>query len=510
MGIFDKFKGEVIGRTTKGFYFGHTEAEGENKAGLQNLDHYFEDYLGVLPKVSDEKFIFVGRKGAGKSAIAKFLKDSSDKEENSYADIIKFDEVELEYIVQRIPTDERENIELIIFEWLILVRLVKLFTKNDEAKQTREYTKFKAFIERNSGFIEIDKLHINEVVEKKKMEIGIEPLKQIFPLNIGKYIDVKKVKVPFYQFVNPLKDIIKEVIKYEVFKDKEYIILFDDLDVKFRVESEESKAKLLSLIRAAKNLNTTVFRNTKIKVLIFLRDDVKKALETSESDTSKIFSSYEIPLIWYDHHNFKISEDHVKLKHFANRRIKLNFEANNIPYNTSDPWGSLFINTGMSEEKSSFKHLIDYTFYRPRDIVLFLSEIGNNEYYYPIDNGHMRILIQKFIASNIKELKSELVIHFSDIEISNVFSALKKICGINDITREDALSILEEKLPNKDPQNVLDLLLGYSIFGYKDSEGRVYFNYRDNPDTVDFDKMFLTVHKSVFKYFYPDKNIELP
>lgn len=510
MGIFNKLKTENNkNQTTRGFYFGHTEAEGENKKGIQNLDNYFEDYLNVLPEIVNEKFIFIGRKGSGKSAIAKFLKDSCDKEKDSFADIIKFNDIELESIVQNIPIAERKNIELLIFEWLVLVRIVRLIVQSNCGVFTNEHKKFKDFLERNTGFAEIDKYHLNEIVEKRKLEISIDVLKHAFGSTIGKYFDAKKTKAPFYQFVNPLKEIVEKVLKYNVFKDQEFLILFDDLDIKFKADDNDSREKLLSLLRAVKNLNTTIFKNTQTKVLVFLRDDIKNVIETKDSDTSKLFSSYDISLNWYDHQNFRFDENQVNLKKFANKRIGLNFKSNNLLYNSDDPWNTLFDNDNSAyNSKSSFKFFIDYTFYRPRDIILFLSEIGNNDYVYPIDSKYFKLLIQKFVHANIKELKSEFSIHFSEIEIANLFLSLKRICNLGVATsKNNIMEIFREELPDQNPNKVIQLLLDYSILILKDSEDKLYFNYRDNNiETVNFDEMDLTIHKSIYKYFNPDRN----
>lgn len=510
MGVFSKIKGDSgTSSTTKGFYFGHTEAEGENKVGIQNLNNYFEDYLNVLPNIVNEKFIFIGRKGSGKSAIAKFLKDTCDKEDDSFADIIKFNDIELERIIQIIPNEDKKDIELLVFEWLILVRIARLLVKCDYGTYTSELKKINDFINRNAGFAEIDKYHINEIVDKKKLELSFDVLKHSFGSTIGKYFDAKRTKAPFYQFVNPLKEIIQKVLKFQCFEDLEFLILFDDLDIKFKSDSDESKEKLLSLLRATKNLNTTIFSGTKARVLIFLRDDIKNVLETKDSDSSKIFSSYDISLNWYNHQNFKIDENQVKLKQFANKRIGLNFKSNKIQYNLLDPWSTLFLEDSYAfYGKSSFKYFIDFTFYRPRDIVLFLSEIGNDDYEYPLSSKCFKVLIQKFIQSNVKELKSEFCIHFNELEITNLFSALKQLCNSgNTIKKDQALKVFSEKLKNQESQRVLELMLDYSILILKDNEDRLYFNYRNNNiETVDFDKMNMTLHKSIYKYFYPNMN----
>lgn len=507
MGIFDKSKKDPLNLTTKGFYFGHAEAEGENKRGTQNLDHYFEDYLSVLPELSDEKFIFVGRKGTGKSAIAKFIKDSSDKAVNSFCDLIKFNDIELEKIVQATPEEDKENIELLIFEWLILARLIRLFIKNDSAIYTNEFKKFKDFISRNAGFLEIDKYHITEIVQSKKLELQIDVLKHVFGSTIGKYINVKSVKAPFYKFVIPLKEIISKVLTYEVFQGKEFFILFDDLDIKFKADDPKATEKLLSLLRVAKELNTTLFKDSKVRVLIFLRDDIKKNLESKDSDTSKLFSSYQIQLNWYDHQNFKLNENQINLKRFINKRIKINFEANNIVFNQTDPWSSLFQEDEYHyQSKSSFKYILDSTFYRPRDLVLFLSAVGKEDYKYPLDFRITKLLLNKYIAESITELKSELSIHLTEAEIKKLFVVCKQISNRLNNTKEEIADLIKTQFLEIEKCNtIFFLLLNYSMLIYRDEvSGKLFFNYRENiQEFSELENMTFSIHKCLYNYFNP-------
>jgi hypothetical protein len=507
MGIFNKGLKESRRFTTKGFYFGHTEAEGENKAGSQNLDHYFEDYLNVLPRIADEKFIFVGRKGTGKSAIAKFIKDSSEIHNDSFCDLIKFNDIELEEIVQAIPRDNKEHVEVIVFEWLILVRLIRLFVKNVDAQQTREYEKLKNFIGRNAGFVEIDKYHITEIVEKKKLEVSIDVLKHVFGSAIGKYIDTKAIKAPFYQLVNPLKDIVKTILAYPVYQNKEYIILFDDLDIKFKSDDETCTDRLLNLLRAVKNLNTSIFKGSTVKTLVFLRDDIAEVLETKDSDGSKLFSSYEIYLSWYDHDSYKLNENQTNLKRFINKRISINFEANSIEYNKEDPWQSLFHPIPSTYDKTSFKYVLDCTFYRPRDLVLFLSAVGLEEYNYPIDYRILRSLLVKYVHSNVKELKSELSIHFNQIEVVKIFNVLKRLTyGYNNTKSEIENYIKAEFSDDVDVEKIFNYLLVYSFIIYRDpSSGKLFFNYRERSKfLISSENMTYSLHKCLYSYFNPE------
>ena len=78
MGILDNITKNTANYSTKSFYFGMPEAEGENREKQKPSD-YFEDYLEILSELKKGKFIFTGRKGSGKTAIAKYIKDQSDQ-----------------------------------------------------------------------------------------------------------------------------------------------------------------------------------------------------------------------------------------------------------------------------------------------------------------------------------------------------------------------------------------------------------------------------------------------
>lgn len=79
MGVFDKYlnkkrnKGDVCRPTTENFFIGSPEAESEATITPITLDQFFEDYLDILRQLNNEKFIVLGRKGSGKSAIGEHM-----------------------------------------------------------------------------------------------------------------------------------------------------------------------------------------------------------------------------------------------------------------------------------------------------------------------------------------------------------------------------------------------------------------------------------------------------
>jgi len=508
MGILDKFKNEQSNKkTTRGFYLGSPEAEGENKKGLQNFQNFFDDYLSILPQLENERFIFTGRKGSGKSAIAKYIKDTAEKTDGSFCDLIRLNDIEIEKLVQLDELNQFENKESVIFEWLILVRIIKLLIKNDSFKYVPEYDKLKKFIERNSGIVNIDKFQIKEVIEKKKLEVAFEVLKHI-NTNIGRAFDSKTVKAPFYKLINPLKEIVLKVIQYDVNKEKEFWLLFDDLDINFKANDKDSINRITELIRISKIYNTEFFKDTNTKILIFLRDDIKKIIELHNGYSAKIFSSYEININWYDHQSFKSNENQTQLKKFINKRIELNFQANKISFDNSNAWNRLIEEDTYSYNgKSSFKYIIDFTFYRPRDLILFFNPIGKEDYLFPMKGSTVKALLKKYFIENVSELRNEISIYFEPIAIQQLLDSLKSLTHSGSSYNYDLLSRkLSGCCNSKSVDEIINILWQYSIIIPKDSDGKLYFNYRENShlDTINLKEWNFTLHKNIYHYFYPE------
>lgn len=71
---------------------------------------------------------------------------------------------------------------------------------------------------------------------------------------------------------------MQTIIKYDVNRDKEFWLMFDDLDITFS-ESEAKQKMITELLRIAKDYNNDTFQGTHAKILVFLRDDIKRKIE---------------------------------------------------------------------------------------------------------------------------------------------------------------------------------------------------------------------------------------
>lgn len=504
MGLREKIKKDKGQITTKDLYFGALEAEGENVEG-HRLTDYFEDYLKVLDSLEFDKFIFVGRKGMGKSAIAKYIKDSSDDKslEDSYASLIKMGDCDLHNLIQG-SAEDIADMHKYIFEWLILVRIVQLIVQNDHGKLTVEYDKMRKFLEINSGMVNIDQLQFVSGAKNKGVEVTIGGVKHIFGGVLKKYIATNVDKAPFYKVIPALKEIVKIMLDYPVNKDKEFWVLFDDLDKDFSIKSDKDLDKVRDLLRVARDYNTTVFKDNNASVLIFIRDDIRDKLKGDSNDTSKILGSYEVDLDWYDHNLYTSNNlNEVPLKKLVDTRIEKNFSRLNIEY-SGDPWDYLipiFVSSqGYGGKKSSFKYLLDFTFYRPRDLMAFLLTLTKNEFRIPLDKRSFRLAILNYIGELVSEIKSELRITLEKEEINILFDKV-----LYEISRNQNMSYLDLKeLVNKEidkvpSDEIIDLLFNYSLIVFND-ENDYYYKYRKNFNLKYFNKeeMNISLPKAIY------------
>lgn len=504
MGIFDSKSKINSPKSTKGFYFGAPEAEAENMIGYKLTD-YFEDYLDILDNLEVGKFIFVGRKGVGKSAIAKFIKDKSDCSDNSFATILRINDFETE---KRIQTDEEGfKKDILLFEWLILVNIVKLVVKNECGTYTTEFAKLQKFLDNNAGIIAVDKFQIDEGFKKSGGEINFGVLTHAFGGVFKKYFDVKVTKAPFYKIIPALKEIVKIILDFPVNKESEFWLLFDDLDINFNIFEKTDKQKVMELMRLSKTYNNEVFINNKAKILIFIRDDIRNELISEYSDSAKIFNSYEIPINWYNHLNSTLDEKRIALKRMINKRIEVNFKNRNIEI-SDDPWYTLFssenFNNNAYQRKSSFKYIIDFTFYRPRDLITILNTVSEVGLEYPINLSNTKLILNKYIDKNINEIKSELSLHFTETEKDYLFNTLfQYIIDFPVKSYNQVLSKIEKLKFKSGGETVMCILISYSLLIPQNADGELYFNYRESKelDQIKKEDLNITLPKCIYHYY---------
>jgi hypothetical protein len=495
--------------TTENFFIGTPEAEGETAVNSKiKLGEIFGDFLNVFPELSTVKFIITGRKGAGKSALAEYIHFSAGNDSSVFCDFIKTRDLDIQKIVQLGIELGKPIEEKVLFEWIILTKLVKQFTEDNSVQGLPEFKNLKNFLSTNSGMVDINSYEIEEIIKQKSFEINIEYFKRVFSSVLGKSLSVKEHKAPFYKILKPLQEVVLKILLDNKLDKNSYYLIFDDLDIDFKENDINSINRLTSLLRIAKDYNIDFFGKNGLdcKIIILLRDDIKRIIVNHNADTAKIFSSYEIPLIWYEHEKYKVNENEVGIKKLINKRIESNFISEELSYNKNDPWSSLILDDSIYNG-SSFKHIIDYTFFRPRDLILFFKPLPRNRYKIPINVHDLKNLIFLYVEEVVLEIKNELSASFTNADIVKIFQCLGYFSRRGPFSYDDIFDEFEKLDLSYDVSECIELLFNYSLVGNFDGSNsyvsKIYFKHREKVGetlVIDYDLDFI-IHKCLQVYF---------
>lgn len=507
MGFFDKFldKTKEFDNTTKGLFLGAPEAEAEslNQSAMLLHEVFIQD-SNIFEDLAHEKFIITGRKGSGKSAIANYIMLSAKSESNVFVDFVKQTEVSLQKAVQ-IGAENSQNIDMaILFQWIILYKIISLFTQNERLSSQRYCEYLKRFVSDNDDFSIFDQYKITDFVSQRNCEIDISALKIFGKIKGIDSLQTIRKKMPFYEMIPHLKNVVKTLgWTINQYKDEtEYFIFFDDLDNDFKSNNDSCKDNLLSLIRLTKDFNAlfSEFEFVKIKVILLLRDDIKNYL-LANADVAKVFASYSTGICWFSDELYRKKPNDLLIKKFIDKRIRYGIKQLNNE-NLS------YINNWEDFVKVPFKDVLDFTFYTPRDLLLFFKPITENSYPIPLLQDSINDLFNKYCDAIIDEIKSLLSIYFTLKEINCILSILERELLNSDADSEYLSKLLSEKIHD---ESTLEILLNASVIGWrKEGSGYVYFKHREKTGediSIETPEDYrITLHRAVKNYFIRHKN----
>lgn len=516
--------GQLSKRNRKGkekIFLGSPEAEAE---ALPNsrlpLSKVYHDHCDLIDSLANEKFIVVGRKGAGKSAFAEHICSLANNEANLFARFIRQGESNLEHIVQIGIQNGHEIEKESLYKWLIFTNILKMFSDNQAAQNSKEYDLLKHFLSKNSGYIDIKESEIKEIVKKQGFDINVEYLKRFFSSKMNRSLEIRQERAPFYKLIPHLREVLLKVLtsQTEQENNNSYVLFFDDLDIVFDANDKGKVDSLVSLLRVSKEINNEFFakNNLDSKVVILLRDDISKNISSKASDTAKIFSSYSVVINWYqdEYHNGN-EEIELNIRKFINARINYAFNAEEMVADNRDPWISLVEDPFPASElsqKSSFKYVLDHTLFRPRDLLLFFKPLSEHAYQFPLSKSDINHLIGRYCEELVNEIKNEYSCFYSFNQIATIFKALGEISSelknpsAKSISYEKAISIIDENCKDIDAAELLEDMFYRSLIGGMGLNGYVYFKHREPAtDTYDFDVSHGVIMHSALKVYCTNK-----
>ena len=178
-----------------------------------------------------------------------------------------------------------------------------------------------------------------------------------------------------------------------------------------------------------------------------------------------------------------------------------------MDYDENDPWCSLIDNTPCEayNNKTAFRYILDFTFYRPRDLINLFNHIGNENLPLPLSPDSIKYLLRKYVNVNADEIKDELATLFDSDSIDNIFDVLKEVAkSFVNPSFQQVLSFMEQ---HDVDVKYFETLIDYGLLNAIDNNGKYYFSYREQSIQGDFNEYSYGLPKSLYIYLMPHKFI---
>lgn len=424
-------------RGFKDILFGFSAAETEKTEDPRLLIEGFLDVYGYVDTLlKDNKYLVLGPKGSGKTAIASRLeliannKDLFVKYYNLFSDFphAKFS--------QLMESDEVQHIRYQNYwEYLILIAFLESFSSDESA----EFKDMKLFRNLYKGLQDLGLIPATSFTDMVEATKGYK-----FKLSILKFFDIEKFNEK--QRIDHGLDIIYSTLRnvcYSINCHGTHLLIIDGLDDILTLEDPNYET-ISSLIVIADRINRKFLINgIKAKIIILCRTDLFERLPGPNNNKIKQDSS--ITLNWYQDVRDARS---TNLVHLINLRANMSLGRE---VDVVQEFLPMHINKTRTP---TVKILLDNTRFRPRDFIQLLNKIqehtkGDKPTPSDVWNGIRSYSLEYLID----EIKNELDGYLTSDEKEN---SLKLLSAMN--SNSFSLSEIAEKKKNDDRFNSLDLM----------------------------------------------------
>ena len=448
------------------------------------LDTCFEHHEAYLDSKAHSRFLIIGRKGSGKTAI--YRKFISTREHNFFSFGHTFTDYPWHHHDKQMAIGVPEE-ERYVHSWryLILLSIAKVLLNQDQSQPWSEESleniaKLEKFVIDSYGTRDPDVTEIFSPAKtlrfKSSFEIPLAKLK----------VTVESGGVPLEQLPTIIQDVnrnLTNAIVAALNPKFDYYICFDQLDLGFDPGDSKYKNRLIGLILAARDLNIRVRdAGKKLSVLVFLRDDIYQTLRFE--DKNKVTEAFATRIEWDTERTERTLKDLMQ-KRFAS--------VLDIP--EQDAWEKVFDEQEqMPGRQTKYQHMLDRTFLRPRDMIKFCNETLDA---YKLQSPEERGMLFSNRAINaarteysqyfLNELDDEIFKHMANyeyyIEVLKSLDSLQFIKHDFEIACKARATILPK---DYDPTTILSELFDFSLIAYYATGGGGYggseyvWRYRDS------------------------------
>lgn len=460
--------------------FGTIDAESDKKL----LQYFIE--TDSLKRLTDyKKNIIIGRKGSGKTAIYKYLQSRS----STLTKGLLFRDYPWK-IHDKYRNSVVTEKESYVNSWLfmIYIEFIKLIVSDIDSYQKplkKHVKRLKKWLIKNWGTSEFE-FNKTMTPQRKKFNWSFNP--QVLGCSLGSIgLDFERkenLSDTLVELNKKLETIILQLAKPE----KQYKLLFDELDLGYNPKDESYKTRIIGLLLANFYCYNNLTQNSKfLHSFVFLRSDIYEVLDFQ--DKNKITDNIVELLNWEaDDENSNLS-----LKRLISKRIKENLNTDTLDFKHN--WNTIIENKNIGSNQLKWNYILERTFIRPRDIIKYLNlALDESKKRKKHDSKSTDLIINKdfhdckkdYSDYLYKELKDEVLAKYP--LFNNYLEVLRDIHNTTFTNEEFAKSFdtLKTRLElDNNAETILERLYEFSIIGFYKSGGGGYggatycFEYSD-------------------------------
>ena len=316
----------------------------------KGLSSYFVESESFRRVIENEKFILLGNRGAGKSAIFKIL---AERMRAQGAIIIELspDNYSYELLSQVLASEKhgswaKQGAFTAAWKYLIYLTVMKELTSQGKKLKTGASARIYNYLRDNhKGF------------QDNPISVLISYLKRIESFKIGP-IDAS-IKTKQLNSLYKLEEILRfRDDLFELCAKKRVFVLIDELD-KGWDSSDEAKAFVAGLFSAAVSLNEDP---KNFRVLVSLRRELYDSIPAIYEDAQKYRDVLEL-----------ITWDEESLLSLVAKRIRYGIDRLD-GRSDIECWNTVFAEILDYRKNKSFNYVVDRTLYRPREVIQFCSD----------------------------------------------------------------------------------------------------------------------------------------
>lgn len=332
-------------------YFGTVDADNEMRENPNKfVDNYF-DLNNVLEELLNKDNIqfVIGRKGTGKTYIGKYM-EQTQKEKIKYLSMDNFD-----YKLFNFLANKGKGYEPYVLPWryFILAHLLVYLNENihnDEIAET-----IKVLYGRRASMQQVLNKKLKKPISLKNKEIQDK-----WQEDLAKNDSVFDLRDITQMFFILLSDYVQN----------KYLLILDGLDEKIN-ENVHYKDIMNGLIWAIKDINSEMYDNQiNIKVVAFFRKDVFEFVQGA--NTAKISGGSTISLEWVTDSDDKKKYPLYQFMNIRYQNCLMDYGIDKDQHEISELWPDTM--KFGEENVDTWGWLLNFTTYKPRDVVKMLSE----------------------------------------------------------------------------------------------------------------------------------------